>query len=255
MTPTLTKGGETPVVRAPRDIEVCRLGQALRRLHDILPLKERQDSLEKPLRDLHHAILRSFRDRGRALTREEIAAFLGGDEAAARAVAMLGSFDLVIRNELVLRDANTNQLVVFDAKGGEVVGAYPMTSEPTAHKVTIGAHTLYAVCAVDALAIAAMFSIETLIDSRCHVTGEPVSIHQRGKSIVEARPSDAVQVGVRWQRLVDCAAHVLCRQMVFLKDRATAFAWLQADPLSKEVFTLEEAIEFGDAFFRPLLED
>jgi mercuric reductase len=110
-------------------------------------------------------------------------------------------------------------------------------------------------CAVDALAIAAMFSTETLIQSSCQVSGEPVSIHQKGKEVLEAVPSAGVRVGVRWQRVVDCAAHVLCRQMVFLRDQDTALDWLNADPLSKEVFTLQEAIEFGEAFFLPLLED
>jgi mercuric reductase len=184
-----------------------------------------------------------------------MAALAGGEMAAARAVAPLGSYDLVVRNELMVRDAITNDLVVLDAKGGEVVGAYPLTTEETPHQVTVAGHTLYAMCAVDALAVGAMFRTEALIQSRCHVTGDRISIHQKEREILEALPSADVRVGVRWQRLVDCAAHVLCRQMVFLKDQPTALAWLDADPLSKELLTLEEAIEFGEAFFLPLLED
>jgi mercuric reductase len=233
---------------------VARLAQALRRLHDILPLKERQDSLSKPLRDLHRTILRSLAERGRPLTADEIAAQVGGPEKAARAVALLGGYDLVVRNDLTVRDAVTNRLVVLDAKGGDVVGAYPITTEETPHQVTIDGRMLYSMCAVDALAIGAMFSIETQIQSSCHVSGEPVSIRQRGKSILEIRPA-GTRVGVRWQRVVDCAAHVLCRQMVFLRSQETALAWLNADPLTKDVFTVEEAIEFGEAFFVPLLED
>jgi Alkylmercury lyase len=242
-------------VRAAKEIEVARLAQALRRLHDLLPLKERQQSLDKPLVEVHRAILRSLLDRGKPLTREEIAGRLGSKDAAAQAVALLGSYDLVVRNELTVRDAKTNEVVVLDAKGGEVVGAYPMTTEVTPHKLTVNGHSLYAMCAVDALAVGPMFNTETLIQSQCHVTGEPLSIHQKGKEILEAKPSNEVRVGVRWQRLIDCCAHVMCRQMVFLKDPATAIAWQSTDPLSIELFTLSEAIEFGEAFFQPLLAD
>jgi mercuric reductase len=223
-------------------------------LHDLLPLKERQGSLDKPMVELHREILWSLLEQGRPLARAEIAKKLGSEDAAAKAVALLGAYDLIVRNPLTVRDAATNALVVLDAKGGDVVGAYPITTEETPHKVSVNGHKLYAMCAVDALAIGPMFNTETLIQSVCHVTGTPVSIHQRGKEILEAKPPD-VRVGVRWQRLIDCCAHVMCRQMVFLKDAATAMAWQETDPVSIELFTLQEAIEFGDEFFRPLLAD
>lgn len=179
---------------------------------------------------------------------------LGSEDAVAKAVALLGSYDLVVRSPLTVRDAATDALVVLDAKGGDVLGAYPMTTEETAHKVTANGNTLYAMCALDAVTVAPMFNVETKVQSRCHVTGTAVSIRQKGKEILEASPSD-VRIGVRWQRLIDCCAHVMCRQMVFLKDEATALEWLNADPVSKEVFTLQESIAFGEAFFVPLLSD
>ena len=157
---------------------------------------------------------------------------LGSEDAAAKAVALLGAYDLIVRNPLTVRDAATNALVVLDAKGGDVVGAYPMTTEETPHKVAVNGNKIYAMCAVDALSVGVMFNTETLIQSSCHVTGAPVSIHQRGKEILEANPS-GVRVGVRWQRLIDTCAHVMCRQMVFLRDEATAQAWLNSDPVSK----------------------
>jgi mercuric reductase len=178
---------------------------------------------------------------------------MGSEDAAAKAVAILGAYDLIVRNPLTIRDAETNTLVVLDAKGGDVVGAYPITTEETPHKVSVNGNKMYAMCAVDALSVGVMFNTETLIQSSCHVTGEPVTIHQKGKEILETKPV-GVQVGVRWQRLIDCCAHVMCRQMVFLRDEATAQAWLNADPVSKELFTVPEAIMFGEAFFTPLLE-
>lgn len=241
--------------KAAKEIGVARLAQALRRLHDLLPLKERQQSLDKPLLDVHRAILRSLLERGKPLSRDEITGMLGSKDAAMQAVALLGSYDLIVRNQLTVLDAKTNELVVLDAKGGDVVGAYPLTTEVTPHKIKVNGHSLYAMCAVDALAVGPMFNTETLIESQCHVTGEPISIRQKGKAILEAKPSNKVRVGVRWQRLIDCCAHVMCRQMVYLKDPETANAWQDMDPLSIDVFTLEEAIEFGEAFFLPLLAD
>lgn len=245
---------EFRTIKRAKEIDCMRLAEALRRAHDLLPLKARQDSLDKPLADLHRAILRSLVENGRPLTRKEIEQRLGSEHRAANAVAILGSYDLVVRNALTVRDAVTSELVVLDAKGGDIVGAYPLTSEETPHHIEVNEHRLYAMCAVDALAVGAMFDVETKIESSCHVSGEAVSVHQKGTEIWTAEPN-GVCVGVRWQRLADCCAHAMCRQMVFLKDEATARAWQSSDPLSKELFSLNDAIQFGEAFFKPLLQD
>ena len=238
-----------------KEIDMVRVAEALHRLQDVLPLKERQQSLDRPLVEMHRAILRSLLDRGAALTGDEIAAMLGSKDAAAQAVALLGSHDLVVRNELAVHDEKENKPVMLDNQGGGVVGAYPMTTEETPHRVTVRGHNVYAMCAVDALAIGPMFDAETLIQSRCHVTGLPISIHQKGKEIMEVEPSNEVRVGVRWTRLTGCCAHDMCRQMVYLKNAETAAAWQETDPLAIELYTLQETIEFGAAFFLPLLAD
>ena len=82
-----------------------------------------------------------------------------------------------------------------------------------------------------------------------------VQVRQRGTQVLETSPSaDRIRVGVRWQRPTACAAHVLCRQMVFLRDPEVAREWEGGDAISKELFTLSEAIAFGDAFFSPLMD-
>jgi len=224
-------------------------------LQDLLPLKERQQSLDKPVIDVHRAILRSLLYRGRPLTGDEIAGMLGNKDAAAQAVARLVSLDLIVRNEISSRNAEANESGVLDDKAGEIVGAYPMTTEATPHQVAVNGHRLYAMCAVDALAIGPIFDAETLIQSRCHVTGAPISINQKGGEILETKPSPAIQVGVRWQRLTACCAHDMCRQMVYFKDLETAMAWQVQDPSLNELFTLKEAVDLGRTFFLPLLAD
>jgi mercuric reductase len=239
-----------------KEAQIERLGDSLRHLHDLLPLKERQHSLVKEHRDVHQAILRSLVERGRPLDRLEIAEMLSVSEhGAASVIALLGSYDLIVRNELTVTDARTGKDVVLDAMGGDVVGAYPVTTEETVHRVTVNGHRIYAMCAVDALAVGPMFNVDTLIESECAVTGEPVRLRQRGAEVSDASPAaEGLRVGVRWQRPTTCAAHVLCRQMVFLRDPDVARDWQASDPVTKELFTLPEAIAFGDAFFRPLMD-
>ena len=41
--------------------------------------------------------------------------------------------------------------------------------------------------------------------------------------------------------------------MMFLRDAETAREWQESDPDNREIFTLQEAVEFGDRFFAPLL--
>lgn len=42
-------------------------------------------------------------------------------------------------------------------------------------------------------------------------------------------------------------------EMMFLKDDKIAEQWLAEDPTNREIFTLQEAVEFGARFFVPLM--
>jgi Alkylmercury lyase len=50
-----------------------------------------------------------------------------------------------------------------------------------------------------------------------------------------------------------CCADSLCMEMMFFRDGDIARQWLANDPETREVFTLQEAIEFGARFFSPLV--
>jgi mercuric reductase len=227
--------------------------QSLAHLQQLLPLKRRQQALAPPLRMVHRAILRSLAETGKPPRQAEIAAMLGSKQSAIHALATLGKNDLVILNAPATVDEKTQRLVAPD--GVEVIGAYPMTTEKTPHTVEIYGHSVNAMCAVDALAMSLLFGQETRIESRCHVSGTPIRIHQKGREITEANPSPEIRVGIRWQSACAGAAHTLCTEMVFLKDTEIARTWRESDPATIELFTLPEAIELGEAFFVPLLED
>ena len=227
--------------------------QSLNHLQKLLPLEKRQRALAPQLRMVHRAVLRSLAETGTPPRQAEIAGMLGSKQSAVHALATLGKNDLVVLNAPVTLDEKTHQLVAPDAV--EVLGAYPMTTEKTPHRVEINGHSVNAMCAVDALSLSPMFGQDTRIESRCHVTGAPIRIRQSGMEIMEAMPSPEVRVGIRWQSACASAAHTLCTEMVFLKDAQTARAWRETDPASIEVLTLPEAIELGAAFFVPLVED
>jgi mercuric reductase len=202
---------------------------------------------------VHRAILRALAETGQPPRQAEIAAMLGNKRSAVHALGVLAKNDLVILNSPIRIDETIRQPIA--PENVEVVGAYPMTTAKTPHQVVIGGHSVNAMCAVDALAISPMFGQETRIESRCHFTGTPIRILQKGTEIPEASPSPDIRVGIRWQSFCEHAAHSLCTEMVFLKDVDTARVWRDTAPASIEIFTLPEAIELGSAFFLPLLEE
>jgi hypothetical protein len=210
--------------------------QAIERLHSQLPLRGRQQALPPELAEVHRAILRSFIERGRPLKSDEIASMVPGGDAA-----------------VALKRLGDDDLVVLDRTGKEAVGAYPMTLADTPHRIQAAGHSFRAMCALDALSIAPMFDMEVRIESRCHVTGDPITIVQRDMTIVEAHPSRDVRVGIHWQNPCGAAAHSMCLEMVFLRDGETAARWQGNDTENLTVFTLDEAVAFGAGFFKPLM--
>ena len=73
-----------------------------------------------------------------------------------------------------------------------------------------------------------------------------------GNKVLQAMPAD-VHVGIRWQGTSGCAAKNLCMEMIYLKDTATAEAWQQEDIDNISIYSLDDAVELGAAFFIPLL--
>jgi len=211
------------------------ISDALARLNRLLPLKERQDRLDPPLRALHREILRSFAERGCPPSRGQIAAHTAKNGV-----------------DTALRRLAEDDLIVLSADRRLVTGAYPFTLEQRAHRVTIGSVTVHAMCALDALSVAPMLEIRTRVNSACHVSAAPVEIVMQADKLVSAGPEHPC-LGIRWQGTSGCAAHSLCMQMVFLADAATAEAWRRKDRSNTSVFDLPAAVEFGARFFRPLL--
>ncbi|WP_455198983.1 organomercurial lyase [Kaarinaea lacus] len=212
-----------------------KISAALDRLNHILPLEASQQSLPKPLQDLHKAILRSYVDLGRSLTRDEITRRVDDIDET---VAILKEIDLVVFND-----------------NGEPTGAYPFTMEEREHRVTVNGHTVHCMCALDALSVSPMFNLPTEISSCCQFTSEPIQIQQQGTNVnPEAKE---IYFGINWGAVssgITCADS-LCTEMLFLKNRDIAVNWFNEAPEYREIFDLEEAIDFGARFFVPLIAD
>ena len=145
-------------------------------------------------------------------------------------------------------------MVIF-SRDGDPVGAYPFTMQVREHKVRLNGHQVYAMCALDALAVSPMFGMTTQIDSRCRITGDPVNIRQSGKTIENPGEAGELHFGIDWGAAdadASCADS-LCMEMMFLRDGDVARRWLREDSGNREIFTLPEAVEFAGRFFLPLM--
>jgi len=248
---TTTEHGELPPpVNARGNKDVL---QILNRLESLLPLPRKHRELSPALRSVHRLILQRMVDTGTPPTQARLAAILGSKAAAQQALGTMQSGDLVVLSGPVTFVEKTKQYMADPA--AEIVGAYPLTTMATPHKVVSNGQGVNAMCAVDALSVSPMFNREVLIESKCHVTGAPIRIRQNGETIMEARPSAEIRVGIRWQHVQGCAAKTICAEMVFLRDAEIAETWRKTDPDRIDILTLGDAIELGTAFFVPLLEE
>lgn len=213
------------------------LEAALARLNSQLPLRARQQRLSSELRAMHRQILESLFTLGRPPTEDELKNITGAGKV------LCG-----------LQQLAADDLIVLDKVSGLPLGAYPVTIEPTPHRIRVNGHNIFAMCALDGVAVAPMFDAELRIDSSCHVSHIPIMIRMRGSDILALEPGPDVVVAIRWQMPTTVAAHSMCQQMVFCKDQSTALAWQTADTEGITLFSLAEAVRFGKAFFRPLLD-
>lgn len=189
------------------------------------------------------ALLRLYMEQGHAPDTAAIASRASLSQVAIRVVVGL----------LQRRD-----LVVFDATGERIVGAYPFTDHDTGHRVTLGDRTVNAMCAVDALGIGAMAGGNATIASHCSGCGEPIQIDTcgQGRDLAEIQPSSSV---VWLSTAYDgcCAAGSLCTVTNFFCTDDHLAAWQQSRSADEPGFRLsiEQALEVARAIFGPSLAD
>lgn len=216
--------------------DVCGKIQAgLKQLNQILPLKANQRSLSSELIQLHRDILHAYIEKGRTLSKAELA-------------LKVDDIDTAIK---LLQDKD---LVVF-ASSGEPIGAYPFTMEEREHQVIINSHKIHSMCAMDALSISPMFNTPLEIHSQCRISGAAIKIVQDGFKILNEDDLGETVFAINWNAASanTCCADSLCTEMIFIQGHTTAQKWLHEDLQNRQVYTLSEAIYFGAGFFVPLV--
>ena len=211
-----------------------KIKNAVDHLNKILPLAERQKKLSCEDADVYLKILNSYVYYGRTLNKPEIA-------------------ECVHNVDETINTLRNNDMVVFDSND-EPVGAYPFTMEAREHKVKVNNHIVYSMCALDALAVSPMFNMKTVIESRCHITGDDILIEQFDQDVLNKESNENIYFGINWSAAKNnCCATSLCTEMIFLKGKINSENWLHEDPERREIFSLDEAIGFSSQFFKPLV--
>jgi hypothetical protein len=178
----------------------------------------------------------------------------GGAPAIADLARRAGVSESAVRS--LLAGLRARDLVVLDADGGRIVGAYPWTDRATEHRVSLGERTLNALCAIDALGAGDMYGRDVEINSRCRSCGAPVTVAtgDRGRAVADVQPGSAVVwSGVR--RTEGCAANSMCPVIAFFCDDAHLEAWRAERHPDAPGFRLsiDEALQAGRAIFGPSL--
>jgi hypothetical protein len=200
--------------------------------------------LDQKVRGLSHEedrvrryILQEFPRLGRAPTREEIeGAFEMSRGEVAQILDKLGGLDIVYMRE------------------GNILGAYPFSSVPTAHLVTLEEGKAHAMCAIDALGAPFMFKQNATIESSCAHCGEKIRIKVREGKIAERDPRGIVV----WAGL-KCSGHAatsLCTTLIFLCSEDHLKGWREENPDEEgKSLSLSEALYVGKGFFEHRLEE
>jgi hypothetical protein len=157
----------------------------------------------------------------------------------------------------ILRRLATADLLVLDGTGEIVLAAYPFSSIPTPHRVHLSGREVFALCAVDALGIAAMLKQDARISSRCAHCGSPVDIEARPERVTRHLPSQTV-VWFPISSEDNCCpvAESRCPTISFFCASDHLEAWRKANGQPPGVIlSLLEAFEAGREIFGSLLAE
>ncbi|MGK5555357.1 alkylmercury lyase family protein [Actinomadura kijaniata] len=219
--------------------------------------------VEGGLRAVHQRVLRAFAATGRPPSAAEL------DQAAAPFGA---------GGQQVMQRLHAADFLRLDASGA-LTAAYPFSPTPTPHRVAIdGGPQVYAMCAIDALGIAAMLDTTATITSAEPGTGAPITVtvppgdtaqHQpvwepatavvfygQQQATCSAAPCDAEAMVPAEAKVagLPVAADTCCGTINFFTGPQAATAWAKARPrVVGPVLEQRQAWQLGVSIFGPLL--
>lgn len=105
-----------------------------------------------------------------------------------------------------LKHLSELDLVQIDKLSGNVTVAYPFSGVPTHHIVRLkGKNPAFAMCAIDALGVSAMFEEETEITSQCLHCGEKIHINVKNDVPVSNPKNIVINIG-RMKNVDNCCS-------------------------------------------------
>lgn len=153
----------------------------------------------------------------------------------------------------ILITLHTADLILYDAALARITAAYPFSSEPTAHQVRFGHHTVHALCAIDALGIPFMLGTPAIVRSQCFWCHAAVEVHVEDGEISKHQPANLVA----WypeKKAGGCVATTRCILINFFCSPEDLAAWRAANPGEQgTVLSLREALQAGQIIFGEML--
>jgi hypothetical protein len=187
---------------------------------------------------VHQAILRGFAAAGHCPAAEELD----------RIAAVHG-----MRAQDILADLHDADAIRLDA-AGQLSVAYPFSANPTRHRVRLASGVeVWAMCAVDALGMAAMLDTDAVITSSDPANGQPVTVTvQHGRYLWD--PVTAV-VFLSAAAGDGPSAESCCNDLNFFTTAASTQTWIDAHPqLRGEILEPASAERLGQHIFGSLMQ-
>jgi alkylmercury lyase len=156
-----------------------------------------------------------------------------------------------------LRELEKRDLIGLEPGTDTIRFAYPWSTQRTGHRVAFGAHNLWALCAIDALASARMYQTDLSVHSACAACANKIYIATAlyGRALRTMSPPE----GVVWYDFsyTGCAAASGCPSITFFCSDEHLQAWLKVQLRQPEGVRLSmaEALEVGGAIFGPVLAE
>ena len=155
----------------------------------------------------------------------------------------------------ILHELEERDLIGLEPGTDTIRFAYPWSTQQTGHRVSFGAHNLWALCAIDALATAPMYGTDVSVHSACAACADKVyvatALHGRALRTMSA-PEAIVWYDFSY---AGCAATSCCPSITFFCSDKHLQVWLQTRQRRPQGVRLSmaEALEVGGAIFGPVL--
>jgi len=159
-------------------------------------------------------------------------------------------------NPGVLEDLAQRDLV--HVRDGHIAVAYPFHADATDFRVNVGTTHLHAVCAIDALGVAAMTKRHVQVSCLCPVCKKPTGLNVASDGLTISQitaPGARVWAGV--EDVGSCAVDTQCRTMQMFCSPEHLTKWRETQNPGARGFdlSLEQALQLGAAIFRPFFDD